>query len=405
MLLDANIFQPLIDVFAAVLKFLHDNLGVSWGISIVLLTILVRLLLIPIGLRQFHSMQRMARHMPEIKALKVKYKDNPQRLQQETMAFYKENNISLFSSCGPLLIQWPFLIGLFWTLRGNLRDQICPAIQKADRIAYASQHGISVAKAAGQTFVCNGKDGSSFLFIHDLTAKPHGVEVGILLLLYIGTSIGSSMIMMMPGTEGNQRLMMLVLPVVFAFITIRFPAGALLYYIIFNLWMIVQQSVFKQIIGVEYRHPAGDAIGIAGEEGSISTGGGLRGLFGFPSRVDSISPSANGKSNGHANGNGAGGAKGERAGVASERPRPRTRGGATATAEPKARPKAPAPKAGNAKPGSKTANGKGPNGKGSHGAGKAPAGEGSTGGSSAAPRSGPPPASPRKKKKRSGRRR
>ncbi len=89
MLLDANIFQPLIDVFAAVLKFFHNDVGVSWGISIVLLTFAVRIALLPIGIRQFHSMQRMAMHMPEMKKIQEKYKDNPQRKQQETMAFYK----------------------------------------------------------------------------------------------------------------------------------------------------------------------------------------------------------------------------------------------------------------------------------------------------------------------------
>jgi YidC/Oxa1 family membrane protein insertase len=390
MLLDANIFQPLIDVFAAILKFLHGNLGVSWGISIVLLTVLVRLLLVPIGLRQFHSMQRMAKHMPEIKALKVKYKDNPQRLQQETMSFYKENNISIFSSCGPLLIQWPFLIGLFWTLRGNLRDQICPAIQHAGRLAYAAQHDISLAKAAGQTFVCQGKDGSSFLFIHDLTDKAKGVEVVILLVLYIGTSIGSSMIMMMPGTEGNQRLMMLFLPVVFAFVTIRFPAGALLYYIIFNLWMIVQQSVFKQIIGVEYGHPAGDAIGLAGEEGSVSSGGGIRGLFGLPSRV------ASGNGNGGTASQGIGSIPTAKSASPRSRGGNRARGGATASAEPKSALKSPT--------GRSTRRGSG--GKSSGGPGQDSSGNGN--GKSSAPaaaRQGPPPQSPRKKKKRSGRRR
>jgi YidC/Oxa1 family membrane protein insertase len=387
MLLDANIFQPLIDVFAAVLKFFHNDVGVGWGISIVLLTILVRLLLVPIGIRQFHSMQRMAMHMPEIKLLKEKYKDNPQRLQQETMSFYKENNISLFSSCGPLLIQWPFLIGLFWTLRGNLRNDICIGVQEKYRAAYATAHKIAVASAGGQTTPC-GTHNASFLFIHDLTSKPHGVEVAVLLVLYIGTSIGSSMIMMMPGTEGNQRLMMLFLPVVFAFITIRFPAGALLYYIIFNLWMIVQQSVFKQLIGAQYRRVPGEAIGIAGEEGSVSSGGGLRGLFGFPSRVDSAAPTLNGGVKP--------GSKTKQPGAGSARAG--TRGGSnhsSSTATAKVKAKATAPKGGTSQVGLKSSNGadKGSNGSEANGSGSGSA------------RQGPPPPSPRKKKKRSGRRR
>jgi YidC/Oxa1 family membrane protein insertase len=373
MLLDANIFQPLIDVFAAVLKFFHNDIGVSWGLSIVLLTVLVRLCLVPLGMRQFHSMQRMAMHMPEMKKLRAKYKDNPQRLQQETMAFYKENNVNPFASCLPLLIQWPFLIGLFWTLRGNLRDQICPAIQHAGRVAYAAKHGVSLAKAAGQTFVCQGKDGSSFFFIKDLTNSPKGVEVVILLILYIGTSIGSSMIMMMPGTEVNQRRMMLILPVVFAFVTIRFPAGALLYYIIFNLWMVLQQSVFKRLIGQQYRHPPGAALGLPGG-GSISSGGGIRGLLGFSKEVSS---------------DGGGPPISDPVPAPkSERPKRPSRGGSTGTAEPKA-----------AKP--KTSSKGSANGKSSNGSGPS----GSNGGTPHSGSHGAPPPSPRKKKKRSGRRR
>jgi YidC/Oxa1 family membrane protein insertase len=363
MLLDANIFQPLIDVFAAVLKFFHNDIGVGWGLAIVLLTVFVRLALVPLGIRQFHSMQRMAMHMPEMKAIKEKYKDNPQRMQQETMAFYKENNINPFSSCLPLLIQWPFLIGLFWTLRGNLRLDICPAVQRRYQAAYAAKHHVSLSSAAGQTTACGSHGGSSFLFIHDLTNKAHGLEMVILLVLYVGTSIGSSRIMMMPGTDKNQQRMMLILPVVFAIITIQFPAGALLYYIIFNLWMVLQQSVFKELIGKQYRHPAGVAIGIPGE-GTVSGGGGLLSLFGL-SR-DKVSADA--------------GAPGRlTAAVAGKAPT-----GARST-------RAPAPSAGRAAKGA--------------GESKRPARESGASEAHATTRTTSPPVPPRKKKKRSGRRR
>ena len=61
MLVTANIFQPLIDVFAAVIKFYHDNLGISWGFSIVMLTVTVRLVLVPLAVKQFHGMRAMRR--------------------------------------------------------------------------------------------------------------------------------------------------------------------------------------------------------------------------------------------------------------------------------------------------------------------------------------------------------
>ncbi|MBV8954748.1 MAG: membrane protein insertase YidC, partial [Solirubrobacterales bacterium] len=90
MLIAANIFQPLIDVFEAVLTFFHNSLGVPWGWAIVLLTVVIRALLVPLTLKQFHSMQRLQRLQPELKAIQAKYKDDKQRQQQELMKFYKE---------------------------------------------------------------------------------------------------------------------------------------------------------------------------------------------------------------------------------------------------------------------------------------------------------------------------
>src|SRR5262245_60874738 len=112
MVVYANIFQPLIDVFEAVLKFFHNTLGVPWGWSIVLLTIAMRAVLVPLTLKQFHSMQHMQQHMPEMKALQTKYKDDKQRQQQELMKFYKENEINPFASCLPLVAQLPVFISL-----------------------------------------------------------------------------------------------------------------------------------------------------------------------------------------------------------------------------------------------------------------------------------------------------
>jgi membrane protein insertase Oxa1/YidC/SpoIIIJ len=94
MLLTANIFQPLIDVFEAVLKFFHNSLGVPWGWAIVLLTVVIRLALLPLTVKQFHSMQQLQRHQPELKAIQAKYKDDKARQQEEMMKFYKENNVN-----------------------------------------------------------------------------------------------------------------------------------------------------------------------------------------------------------------------------------------------------------------------------------------------------------------------
>src|ERR1051325_2979826 len=121
-----NPLQPLIDVFETVLKFFQSGIG-SWGWSIVLLTILVRALLLPLALRQFRSMQSLARHQPELKRLQEKYKGDKDRLNQEMMKFYRENKINPLASCLPLAAQIPVFISLFYMLRKDLKHEICPA--------------------------------------------------------------------------------------------------------------------------------------------------------------------------------------------------------------------------------------------------------------------------------------
>ena len=176
MLLTANIFQPLIDVFESVLKFFHNSVGVPWGWSIVLLTVVIRAILIPLTLKQFGSMQKLQRLGPEIKAIQAKYKDDKQRQQQEVMKFYKENNVNPLGSCLPLVAQLPVFISLFYMLRQSLRIDICPAIQHKFQAAYQSLHGVS-AMWPRVTTPCGVGRGAGFLFINDLTNKATGATL------------------------------------------------------------------------------------------------------------------------------------------------------------------------------------------------------------------------------------
>jgi YidC/Oxa1 family membrane protein insertase len=235
MLFTANIFQPLINVFEAVLTFFHNSLGVSWGWSIVLLTVVIRAVLIPLTVKQFHSMQRLQAHMPELKELQARYKDDKQRQQQEVMKFYQENKVNPFGSCLPLAAQLPVFISLFYMLRQSLRHDICPALNPAVH--------------AAKTVPCGTHGHAGFLFISDLTNKATGITLIVLLVLYIGSQLGSSLMAAQPTMDRNQRLMMLGLPLVFVFIVTGFPAGLLVYWITTNTWTIAQQYVIKKRIG------------------------------------------------------------------------------------------------------------------------------------------------------------
>jgi YidC/Oxa1 family membrane protein insertase len=248
-MLQANIFQPLIDTFGPVLVFFHGVIGGSWGWSIIALTVVVRALLLPLAFKQMHSMQKLQHAAPQLKAIQAKYKDDKQRQQQEILKFYKENEINPFASFLPILAQIPVFIGLFYTLNTRLRQDICPGLQAAYQHAYALHHNIPLKEAAGHTIACHGLSGSSWLFIHDLTNTASGLTLAVLIVLYVATQLASSLMMQAPTMEKTQRRIMLLLPLFFVILIIRFPAGLILYWITTNTWTMAQQWVIRRRIG------------------------------------------------------------------------------------------------------------------------------------------------------------
>jgi YidC/Oxa1 family membrane protein insertase len=259
MLQIANIFQPLIDVFEAVLKFFHNNVGVSWGLSIVLLTVVVRAVLLPLTIKQFHSMQKLQRVAPQLKEIQNKYKDDKQRQQQEIMKFYKENDVNPFSSCLPLVAQLPVFIGLFYMLRKNLRIDICPHVQHLHQIAH---HTTS-------TVACGPVPAAHFLFIDDITNTAKGLTLVVLIVLYVGTQVASSLMMSTPTMDRTQRQIMLLMPLFFVIFIINFPSGLIVYWITTNLWTMGQQYVIRRRIG-----PIVPATAGTGPPGDGRAGGG-----------------------------------------------------------------------------------------------------------------------------------
>ena len=228
----ANIFQPLIDALESVMLFFHDNIGFSWGLSIIALTIVVRAALIPLTWKQIKSMQAMQRVAPQIKELQAKYKDDKQRLQQETMKFYQENKINPLASCLPLVLQMPVFISLFYMLRKDLRHDICPDINPPT---------VSNPKPCGST------EASQFFFIPDITDKATGGVLITLIVLYIGSQLLSSLFMSTTA-DRNQRLIMMGLPFFFVPFVIGFPAGLLVYWITTNFWTVGQQYAATKLI-------------------------------------------------------------------------------------------------------------------------------------------------------------
>ena len=106
----------------SLLDFLHDNVNLTYGWSIVILTVIVRLCLLPLVIKQYASMRRMQAVAPQMKELQAKYKGNRAKLNEELMAFYKEEEINPFSSCLPLVAQLPVFIALYYVLKNFAND-------------------------------------------------------------------------------------------------------------------------------------------------------------------------------------------------------------------------------------------------------------------------------------------
>jgi YidC/Oxa1 family membrane protein insertase len=221
-----NPLRPLIDFFEAILVFFHDTIGLGWGWAIVALTLIVRSALLPLTLKQFKSMQSMARLQPEIKKLQDRYKNDKERLNQEMMRFYRENKVNPFASCLPMVAQLPVFLSLYYMLRTDLRHDICPEVNPAN---------------VSNPVPCGDGGDAQFLFIPDLTNRAYGYVLVILIVLYVSSQLASTLLMS-TTTDRTQRMIFLALPFFFVLFVWQFPAGLLVYWITTNLWTIVQQA-------------------------------------------------------------------------------------------------------------------------------------------------------------------
>lgn len=213
----SEIFGPLSDAFFWLLQFLHTSLGISWSWSIVVLTVIVRIILIPLTWRQLKSMRAMQALAPQIKALQEKYKDDREVLNRKTMEFYQENKVSPFGSCLPLVLQMPVFFGLYYML--------------------------SEAGKAGGAFAPPNPV-VSWLWIADITKFDY-----LLMFLYMASQFVASW-QTARKSPGQQKMIAYFMPVIvgiFMFIG-KWPAGLFIYWVTSNLWTIAQQVVAEKLM-------------------------------------------------------------------------------------------------------------------------------------------------------------
>ena len=204
----SNLLSPIESLLQFVLGGLYNVNSmfglVSYGYAIILLTIIVKFLLYPLTVKQVKSMKAMQEIAPKMKKIQEKYKDNPQVMQQKVAAMYQEAGVNPLAGCLPLLVQMPILMGMFYSLYN---------------LEYPSA------------------DAAQFLWLPSLSqADPYYIlPILNVLTTFYQTRQTSDM------SNPQMKMMMLIMPLFIGFISINFPSGLVLYWVVMNICQILQQ--------------------------------------------------------------------------------------------------------------------------------------------------------------------
>jgi YidC/Oxa1 family membrane protein insertase len=220
MLFAIPILSQLETVMKHVLTWFHTSLNLPWAWAIVATTVVVRMLLVPLTIKQIHSMQNLQRFAPQMKEIQKKYKGDKQKQNEELMKFYRENNINPAASCLPMLLQLPVFIALYYTL-----------------------------KHFNSNFPSAAHENLSWLhFIPNITDPTTAVWGGyVLLVVYVASQMASTLFMAATADK-TQRILFMVMPLFFVFIIARFPAGLVIYWVTTNLWTVGQGLITRRLV-------------------------------------------------------------------------------------------------------------------------------------------------------------
>jgi YidC/Oxa1 family membrane protein insertase len=201
----ANILGDLQTYMRDFLAWIESLVG-NWGVAIIILTIIVRIVIFPLTWKQIRSQMAMQSLAPKIKEIQAKHKGDKQRIQQETMRLYQEYRVNPLASCFPLLLQLPVFILLYYSIRNY------PPLQDAQ-----------------------------FLWFTLGLPDPYY----ILLVIYVVSQLISTELMLTPETQAQQKWIMRLMPLIFVAFLYKFPSGLFVYWITTNLWTIGQVMVVR----------------------------------------------------------------------------------------------------------------------------------------------------------------
>jgi YidC/Oxa1 family membrane protein insertase len=274
MLAEIGPFQALLDAIGWLLARLYDLTG-NFGFAIIILTIVFRIVLLPLGIKQIKSMQAMQALQPKIKEIQKKYKGNKQKIQEQTMKLYQEYGVNPLGGCLPLLLQFPILIAMYSVIRAPT-----PMPQDPDTPGVVQYHDNHLPEGS-QLFIDvtqHNPDGMHFLFMNlqcsaqtagktvpvlNTERKPSGdtldcgdsgadrIPYFVMLAFMIATTFYSSRQTQKatPASAQNSQTQIVtkVMPVMFGIFGFQVPAGLVLYWTVSNLFQIGQQAVMLRL--------------------------------------------------------------------------------------------------------------------------------------------------------------
>ena len=236
MILAIAVLDQLESILRAVLKWLgpHGAIGLPWAWAIVALTVLVRIAIVPLAVKQIHSMQNLQRFAPQMKEIQQKYKADKQKQNEELMKFYKEHKINPAASCLPLVAQLPVFFALYFVLR-----------HQHSLIHYKCLKHLSLAACPSASQVPT--DNVSWLGLIKITEHATVGWGPLLIVIYVASQLSSSYFMS-TAADKTQRILLMVLPVLFVPFIVRFPTGLVLYWVTTNLWTVGQGLITRRLI-------------------------------------------------------------------------------------------------------------------------------------------------------------
>ena len=218
----SNGFFGGIKYYILIILLFINKLFHNYGISIIVLTILIKLLFIPLTHKSFESMRKMQELQPQMKALQEKYKENPQQLNKEIMDLYKRHKANPMGGCLPLLLQMPIFIALYQTLSQSY-------------------------ELKGAPFMLWIKDLSEpdRLFMLPVNLPILGDAINLLPILMIGSMIWQQRLTPSAGSKEQEKIM-LIMPIMFGFIFYKLPSGLVLYWLVNNMLTIAHQVIIRK---------------------------------------------------------------------------------------------------------------------------------------------------------------